>query len=332
MKKRWMLCILTACLLIAALAPMAYALDVNIAGGTCGDGLSWSLDGYTLTISGSGEMAEGSPWEEHKDHIEEIVLTGGVTKICDKAFSGYTRVKTVDLGDALVEIGTKAFYGCKNISYIHLPAAFRTFGAECFRDCAGLKYVYCDGGMPRFNDSCLWTGEYISVFYPTNNPWPQQYVSQLISSYGGKLGIMMGNFDAAAVAANLASQETEETEAAEETKAKEETTAPTEAPTEVPTEAPTEVPTEAPTEPTTVPTTEPETQPTETTVPETEAPTVPTTEAAETTEVTEEKTVVERVGGDGWIGVVIIAAVLTVLLLGALIVRGTRNKGGKYRG
>lgn len=329
MKKHMILGLLAVCLLLA-LAPRAEALNSNIASGTCGDGISWSLDGYTLTVSGSGEMAEGSSWAEYKDHIKEIVFTGGVTKICDEAFSGCSWVRTVDFGDALVEIGAKAFYGCKRIEYIHLPATFRIFGAESFRDCTGLKYVYCDGGMPRFNDSCLWTGEYISVFYPTNAPWPQEYVSQLISNFGGRLGIMMGNFDAAAVEANLAELEAEETGEAEETEETEETEQ---------TEAPTEPPTEAATEPATVPTTVPVTVPAETaapaavetTVPTTEAP--PTTQAAETTEApteTEPVTVAEKVGGDGWIGMVLIAAVLTLLLVGALVFRGARHKGGQY--
>lgn len=331
MKKHVIFGVLAICLLLTALSPAASALNNNIASGTCGDGISWSLDGYTLTVSGSGEMAEGSSWTEYSDHIKEIVFTGGVTKICDEAFYDCAWIKTVDFGDSLVEIGAKAFYGCKRIEYIHLPSTFRIFGAESFRDCTGLKYVYCDGGMPRFNDSCLWTGEYISVFYPTNAPWPQEAVSQLVSNFGGRLGIMMGNFDASAVEANLAqanSEETEQTEAAEETKATEEAKQ---------TEAPTQAPTEAATEPVTVPTTVPVTLPAETTAPATEAPTVPeappTTQPAETTQATQQtepKTVVQKVGGDGWIGMVLIAAVLTLLLIGALIVRSNGHKDGKY--
>lgn len=328
MKKHVIFGVLAICLLLTALSPAASALNNNIASGTCGDGISWSLDGYTLTVSGSGEMAEGSSWTEYSDHIKEIVFTGGVTKICDEAFYDCAWIKTVDFGDSLVEIGAKAFYGCKRIEYIHLPSTFRIFGAESFRDCTGLKYVYCDGGMPRFNDSCLWTGEYISVFYPTNAPWPQEAVSQLIRNFDGRLGIMMGNFDASAVEANLAqanSEETEQTEATEETKQVQQT------------EAPTQAPTEAATEPVTVPTTVPVTLPAETTAPATEAPTVPeappTTQPAETTQATQQtepKTVVQKVGGDGWIGMVLIAAVLTLLLIGALIVRSSGHKGGKY--
>ena len=176
MKKRWIVNMLAAILLLGILTPAVFAdesiLDRHIADGTCGENLSWSLDGYTLTITGDGEMEDGCPWIEHMDHIEYVVLDGKITKIGKEAFYKFDRLETVDFGEALVEVGTRAFYGCDDIAYIHLPATFRTFGAEAFRDCQSLQYVYCDGPMPRFNDSCLYTGNFIMVFYPTNNPWP----------------------------------------------------------------------------------------------------------------------------------------------------------------
>ena len=190
--KKWMITAVLAALLLTVLAPAAGAVTAN---GTCGEGMTWSLDNYTLTISGSGEVEDGSAWESYKTKIDHVVLAGGVTKLGDQAFYGCDRLKTVDFGDSLVEIGAKAFYNCTGLTYLHLPSTFRTFGAQSFRGCENLKYVYCEGGMPRFNDSCLWTGGYVSVFYPTNNPWPSEYTSTLISSYGGNLGITMGTFD-----------------------------------------------------------------------------------------------------------------------------------------
>ena len=124
--------------------------------------------------------------------------------------------------------------------------------------------------MPRFNDSCLWTGGYVSVFYPTNNPWPSEYTSTLISSYGGNLGITMGTFD----------------------------------PNNLPTSS-------GSTEPTTVETTA------ETTVETTQE----TTEAA-TTETTEPDAEEKKKESKGWIGIAMVAGVLTMLLAGAMIVRG----------
>lgn len=343
MKKRFILNVLAAVLLVAALAPAACALEtVNIASGTCGEGITWSLDGYTLTVTGSGEMEDGAPWADHKDHIEHVVLSGGITKVGKEAFYKYDRIETVDFGDALVEIGDKAFYGCEDIDYIHLPDTFRKFGAQCFRDCESLKFVYCDGPMPRFSDSCLTTGNYISVFYPTNNPWPWEYTSQLVQNFGGRLGIMMGNFDESAVMESLSAyEETDATEAEEETEAAEETTEATAAPTETATEP---VVVAAVTEPVTEPATEAPTEaPTETTVPETtvaettEETTVATTEAVETTEATlftdptEEEAPVKKLKSNSWIGLVMIGGVLTFLISGAMIFRSVSKRGGRYR-
>lgn len=327
MKKRWIVNLMLASLLLALLAPGASAVTAS---GTCGEGLTWKLENYTLTVSGSGEMEDGSPWEQYKTKIDHVVLEGGVTKVGAESFYGCDRLETVDFGDSLVEIGDKAFYGCEDIEYLHLPATFRIFGAQSFQKCDSLKYVYCDGGMPKFKDSCLWTGNYIAVFFPTNNPWPYEYTSGLISSYGGNLGIMMGNFDPANLpvktkAASDGEEDTEETEAeTEATEAAVAAIAETEAPTEA-TVPPTTVPetTEAPTEATTEATTEAATEPT------TEATTEPATEETteEPTEETEPIDPVRKVGGDGWIGLVIIAGVLTVLLAGAMIFRSVSRRG-----
>lgn len=346
MKKRMYALLLAACLLLTLLPMGGFAseteateaaVDPNAKSGTCGEGLTWVLEEYTLTVSGSGEMDDGAPWQAHKDHIEHVVFTGGVTKIGAEAFYKYDRIETVDFGDALVEIGEKAFYGCEDIDYIHLPKTFRKFGAEAFRECLSLKRVYCDGGMPRFNDSCLWTGNYISVFFPTNNPWPAEYTQPLASSYGGNLGIMMGNFDQSVVNAELgltqtaAEEEEKETEARKEPEPEEtgEKPEPVNEPSAAPTEAAVVV-IAAEREP------QPpvETEPAETTVPETEAPTIPTaaqTEPPETTEETQPAPTVEDLAGSSWIGMVMIAGVLTFLVAGAVIFRILSRKGGRYR-
>lgn len=325
MRNRWIISVLLACLLLVVLAPAASAVSAS---GSCGAGLTWKLENYTLTISGSGEMEDGSPWEQYKTKIDHVVLTGGVTKVGAESFYGCDRLETVDFGDALVEIGDRAFYGCEDIEYIHLPKTFRSFGAQSFQKCESLKYVYCDGGMPRFNSGCLQTGNYISVFFPTDNPWSYEYTSPLISAYGGNLGIMMGNFDPANLPVKTndtatAEEETEateaETEEAEETGAAVAAIAETEAPTEATVPETTPETTEAATEATTEATTEPTTEPT------TEATTEATTE--EPTEETEPTDPVRKVGGDGWIGLVIIAGVLTMLLAGAMIFRSVSRRG-----
>ena len=82
MMKRFVLHILAAFLLLTLLAPRGFATEADTPTESCGDGLTWSLDGNTLTISGSGAMKDfegGAPWSGSADRIHTVVLTGGVT-------------------------------------------------------------------------------------------------------------------------------------------------------------------------------------------------------------------------------------------------------------
>ena len=171
-------------LLLTGILPLGVLASSVQAEGTCGEGLTWVLQDHTLTISGSGDMEDGCPWEEYKDEIRSVVLTGGVSRIGAKAFYQFEKLKDIDFGDSLREIGPEAFYDCNRIERLVLPATFRSFEAKCFQDCDNLSLVYCYGPMPHFRDSCFWTVGHIDLYYPLNNPWPSEYVSPLLSSYG----------------------------------------------------------------------------------------------------------------------------------------------------
>lgn len=341
MKKQILMLLLAACLMmnLLPLGVLAEEADTSVLeakSGTCGEGLTWELQEGVLTITGSGEMEDGAPWEEYEKQIEKLVLSGGVTKIGAESFYDYDRLESIDFGDSLVEIGDRAFYGCDGLTVIHLPVGFKSFGEECFRSCNSLQRVYCDGGMPRFNKSCLWTDNYVSVFYPTNNVWPHEYVSQLISNFNGRLGIHMGNYDDTVLSEVEAPGDAVEETKPAETKAAEtepeETEAATEAAVEPVTEAATEpvatlpaiILTEPPTEP--VEETEAPTE-AETEVP-TEAPTEPETEATEPLNLQE---VADTLEGKSWIGLVMIGGVIVFLISGAMIFRSATKKRGKYR-
>lgn len=340
MKKRVFMLLLAVCMMVSLLPQVALAEEDSLLDaktGTCGEGISWSLQDGTLTVSGSGEMADGAPWAEYENQIERVVLTGGITKIGEAAFYDCDRLEEIDFGGSLVEIGEQAFYGCDDLTVIHLPATFRKFGKECFRACNSLQRVYCDGGMPRFETSCLWTDNYISVFYPPSNVWPQEYTSQLISNFSGRLGIMMGTYDESVLSELDAPGEA--VEAAEREEKTEETTAATEA-AEVATEAATEP---VVTQPAIV-LIQPETEPEEVTEAPTEAPAEVPTQApteAETqapTEAQPEQTqpmsleeAVETLEGKSWIGLVMIGGVLLFLIAGAVIFRSATKKNGRYR-
>ena len=332
MTKRILAGILAGILLLMLLAPTVSAAETS---GTWGN-FSWSYDNYTLTISGSGEMEPGQPWSAFQDTIEHLVFTGGVTKIADGAFEDYDAIETIDFGDSIREIGKRAFYDCDDITELRLPDTFRIFGQECFRNCGLLTRIICEGAiMPSFKSGCMQTGSFVSVFYPPNSPWAWEYTNPVMTAYGGQVSFFMASEEIleqgfqSSDTGDDTQEQTEATEAPTEAavaaaaeEAIPETTAATVPATEAPTEAAT-VPTTAATE---APTEEPTEAPTE-------APTE-TTAAEETrnlfTEATEpaEEAPAKKgslLSGSSWIGLVMIAGVITFLLAGAMIFRGNRR-------
>lgn len=305
--------LLAACLLLAHLAIPGFATEEteetsSRLANACGENLTWSYSGGTLTITGTGDMEDypaGAPWDDYAGSITEIVLTGGVTKVGSDAFSGFTALKTVDFGDSLREIGENAFRGCTGLTSVSLPRTFRLFGPSCFQDCTNLEEVHCAGGMPSFRSNCLWNGSHITVFCPDDNVWSVKYVEELETNFGGRLEVL--------------------TESGKDVYTwPEETTAPTEPATQ------------PVTEPATQPT-QPETQPVETTQPTVPAVTQPETtapqEPAETTRETELPTQPveeprEPISGI-LVGTCILSGTLSLLLIGMLVFRASQ-KGGKY--
>ena len=349
MTKRIVAGILAGILLLMLLAPAVSAAETS---GTWGE-FTWSYEDYTLTITGSGDMEPGQPWAEFKDTIEHVVFKGGVTKIADGAFEDYDAIETIDFGDSMREIGKRAFYDCNDITELRLPETFRVFGPECFRNCGLLSRIICEGGiMPSFKAGCMQTGSFVSVFYPPNNPWAWEYTNTVMSAYGGQVSFFMaseeimeeGFAETEPAETEPAETESEETEPAETEETQETVARETEAPaTEAAVIAVEEtVPeTTAVTEPVTVPTTvatEAPTQPAETQAPTTVPTEVPETteetqwelftEATEATELPEETEPAPKkssLSGGSWMGLVMIAGVITFLLAGAMIFRGSKR-------
>ena len=137
--------------------------------GRCGDNLSWSLSGGTLTISGSGPMEDyredsPAPWYDQREEILRLVLPQGltgigrmafygcsrltaadipdtVTAIEDFAFTGCKRLVNLDLGEGLQSVGRGAFYDCWSLATLRLPQSLRRIGEEAFFDCRSLTNI-----------------------------------------------------------------------------------------------------------------------------------------------------------------------------------------------
>ena len=104
----------------------------------CGDNLTWTFDGETLTIKGEGDMwdfsEKGTPWW---CDMTSVVIEKGVTSIGADAFSGFGLEK-ITIADSATKIGANAFNGCKNLTEIDLPDSLSYIGDAAFKNCTGL--------------------------------------------------------------------------------------------------------------------------------------------------------------------------------------------------
>lgn len=332
MKKRILLTLLLVCLLVSASAPVAQATEPNegeVQANSCGENLTWELDGNTLTVSGKGKMDDfndGAPWAAHKDDITMVVLEG-VTYIGACAFENYDSLNWVDFGDALTEIGPQAFRSCDNLTEITLPASFKIFGKSCFENCKNLSEIHCNGKTPTFKLNALWQ-TYVTITYPAKNNWSVTYIAEMEEAFHGRVEFVMDDGTDP-----YEPTEPEETTESTEPEATTESTEPEETTEPVETTEPTEV--TEPAEETEA--TEAETEPVEETIPETEevfnpdgmliAPN-PNAPTDDDTEPTEEVRPREFGSFGGKIGLVIVAVILCVLALGAILFRP--RKKGKY--
>ena len=136
-------------LLLAAaltLLPGVSAAAEPASGGTCGENLTWALDGEgTLTISGTGEMTDyplnGAPWYDARGAVLSIRVGNGVTGIGNYAFGYCVNLTDVSIPEGVTRIGGYAFLGCWNLREIILPSGVTDIGNGAFNSCRSLQNI-----------------------------------------------------------------------------------------------------------------------------------------------------------------------------------------------
>jgi hypothetical protein len=138
-KKRFVSLLLTVCLALSLLAVGAGAAPVS---GTCGTGVTWSLSGGVLTISGAGEMTPSTGntygYTACKADITSVVMQQGVTSVGDGAFSGFPALTSVTAAASVKSVGILAFAGCSKLRDVHFQGTGITVNANGFSHCTGL--------------------------------------------------------------------------------------------------------------------------------------------------------------------------------------------------
>ena len=117
--------------------------------GTCGkdgDKVTWSYDAGTLTISGTGEMADysnssQSPWYGYRNDIENVAIGDGVTSIGKYAFYECSSLTSITIPDGVTSIGTYAFRNCSSLTSITIPNSVTSIGDCAFYGCSSLTSI-----------------------------------------------------------------------------------------------------------------------------------------------------------------------------------------------
>ena len=142
----------------------------QMVGGYCGttdhkEDVVWRYDNGTLTISGTGEMADyiylnTRPWHNYSENIKTIVIENGVTSIGECAFCECNGLTSISIPASVTSIGASAFNGCSNLTTVSIPASVTSIGNYAFGYCSALTSIEIPAsvttiGEEAFNNTAL---------------------------------------------------------------------------------------------------------------------------------------------------------------------------------
>ena len=111
------------------LSSACIGVSATTTSGSCGEGVSWSYDpnSKTLTISGTGEIDDYSignnppPWKVNSCKIVNVVIEDGITKIGSFAFYGCEDLVSVSIAESVTSLSESIFRDCLKLENINIP-------------------------------------------------------------------------------------------------------------------------------------------------------------------------------------------------------------------
>ncbi|MDR0545150.1 MAG: leucine-rich repeat protein [Odoribacteraceae bacterium] len=124
--------------------------------GECRWAITADPGGYTLTISGNGDMAgydssNDIPWNGYKDEIRTLAIEDGVTSIAAWAFSGCSGLTSATISNSVTDIDVDAFRGCIGLTSVTIPNSVEYIGRQVFSGCTGLTSVVIPSSVKEFD-------------------------------------------------------------------------------------------------------------------------------------------------------------------------------------
>ena len=124
--------------------------------------VTWMLTGNTLTISGTGAMADYAdanyqPWAANRLVINTIVINEGVTSIGKYAFSNFEEATSVSIPASVTSIGYYSFNFCPKLSSLNIAAnsSLKTIDNNAFYLCSGLESVSIPASVTSIGSSAF---------------------------------------------------------------------------------------------------------------------------------------------------------------------------------
>ena len=132
--------------------------------GKCGEHLTWSYSGSTLTITGRGDMtdfpeSEKAPWYPLRNVIHRVVLTNELTSIGRLAFYNCKNLKAINLPDDVRRIGNYAFAGCEKLTLATFGTKLGHIGAGAFYGCLRLSSIRLPNTVTYIGDQAFYRCE-----------------------------------------------------------------------------------------------------------------------------------------------------------------------------
>ena len=177
-KMRLVSALLALAMLFVMMPVGAFATNVTQTSGNCGaegNNITWKVEkngdtandgdpGWTLTLEGSGEMADYEqaygtpngpvPWESVRNQITQVSIPQGVTRIGNSALWGMVSLNNVTIPDGVKTIGDRAFEGC-GVTKIDLPDSVTRIGKEAFENCDNLEEVKLSKSLTDIGDNAF---------------------------------------------------------------------------------------------------------------------------------------------------------------------------------
>lgn len=147
------------------------------------EGLSYVIDGNTITITGIGDYTNtkliipssigNMPVRRINNNaffnntsIDSTVIPGSVSSVAPSAFAGCTNMRTLNLNEGLYLIGASAFLGCKSLNHLAIPSSVEIIGSCAFYDTLSLNGVVFKGTPNIIHEDVFEFSSCKSIYVP----------------------------------------------------------------------------------------------------------------------------------------------------------------------